>query len=390
LKRLFAIMVASGISAGCASKPAAVPTPIPPAPAGAGTPALIDRCPDASDGPSVIATAIEYTYRELQSDASAKLPPGCVVLGFARIAGPVPDSLVAHALVVGTAHERRASDVRDARIGEIALFARTKRFTELSSAYDRLSSVDTQPPYDVVRFAAAAARSRGDSGALLRIVTKAGARSDAPGSLRNEANVLRQITPLLAAINQARGLIRQNPKYTAGYPSIVANFGTLGQADSVVAYVSRGLAQGATRSALSASVESFVNAVQRHATLYAMTFDWDAAITHAMRVDSVLPSSATKYLVASLRVQSAGPRISRAEELVNGVSWWPPGRDAATAPSTRGEGCAQLAPIDASLGVAQSAMTAGGDGYATGAAELRGALFSARAAVARLREVCGV
>jgi hypothetical protein len=113
----------------------------------------------------------------------------------------------------------------------------------------------------------------------------------------------------------------------------VANFGTLGQADSVIMYVRRGLSQGAARASLTPSVESLVSAMLRHASLYAATFEWDAAIARAARVDSALSSPATKYLIASLRVQAAGPRIAGADGLVNGTLWWPPERaGASTAP----------------------------------------------------------
>src|SRR5690349_10444124 len=94
------IAVALICAAGCAPK-VAVTTPAPvSAPAVAPPLPLMDRCPDQSDGPSLIAMAIEGTHRALAADGAAKLPPSCVVLAFARIPGAVPDSLDEHALTV--------------------------------------------------------------------------------------------------------------------------------------------------------------------------------------------------------------------------------------------------------------------------------------------------
>ena len=392
--RLAAVVlgVALGYAAGCASNTtASAPTPAP-APALAPSPAaspLLDHCPGPSDGPSMIATAIEDTHRALAANSSTKLPPACVVLAFARIHGLVPASLDEHALGVAAALERRGTDMRDVLAGEVIIFARTRNFAELFRAYDRLVLVDTQVPIDVVRLAAAAARARGDSATLLAIIARAAARSDAPSTVRNEDAVLKQTARLAAAINQVRGLIRQDAKYVAGYQSVVANFGTLGQADSVAVYVRRGLTQGVTRASLTPSIVSLVNAMLRHASLYASTLDWDAAITGAMRVDSALPSPATKYLIASLNVQAAIPRLASAKGLVSGPTLGSPGQIGTSGPpSTRAEGCARLPTISASLGAADAAMDQGGSGYPTGVSGLYAGLSTARQLLAELDAVC--
>ena len=133
--------------------------------------------------------------------------------------------------------------------------------------------------------------------------------------------MLRQVGELRAAINEARGLIRQNPKYVAAYPSLVGNFGTLGAADSVGAYLRRGMAQGAPRASLVPALDPLVNTVLRHASLYGSTYGWEGQIASAMRVDSVLSTASTKFLVAALIAQSAEKRIAEIGALVSGSSW---------------------------------------------------------------------
>ncbi|HYV98351.1 MAG TPA: hypothetical protein VE967_12900, partial [Gemmatimonadaceae bacterium] len=152
-----------------------------PAPVAAPAPrALMDRCPDASDGPSLIAEAVEASNRALVANASARIAPACVALAFSHIGATLPDSLDAHAIAVAEENERRGPDKREALDAEIALFARAHRYAELSRAYDRLVLIDSQPPIDLVRLAASAARQRGDSAALLAIMAKAATRADAP------------------------------------------------------------------------------------------------------------------------------------------------------------------------------------------------------------------
>jgi hypothetical protein len=350
----------------------------------------MQTCPEPSDGPSIVVNAVEEAHRALTANPSTPLPPGCVLTAFARIPGAIPDSIDAHALTIAAELARRGGNLRDVLASEVMLYARARRYADVSSAYARLEAIDPQPPIDVARLAIAAARQRGDTTALLRLVTRTAARADAPPALRTEANILKQVGALRAAVNEARGLVRQNPKYVAAYPSLIANFGTLGMADSVVSYVRRALANGATRASLTTSVDPLVNALLRHAALYGSTYGWDAQIASAMRVDSALSTPSTKFLVASLIAQAAEPRITQLTSQIKGVSWLPKGGAVADAAQDKARGCQGIAPVVASLDAAEAKMRAGGAGYAGGGAtQMAASIAAERGQLAMLQDLCG-
>src|SRR6185503_19430393 len=173
---------------------------------------------------------------------------------------PLPDSLNDHALALAAELRRRGSDQRDLLATEVMLLAHLRRYADVSRTYDRLVALDSTPAIEVTRLAIAAARQRADTAALVRILARTATQPGAGAAMAAEYNVLRQRTALWTAINEARGLVRQNPKYLTAYPSLVGNFGTLGMADSVIAYIRRALAQGATRAALTPSLETYVSA----------------------------------------------------------------------------------------------------------------------------------
>jgi hypothetical protein len=371
---------------GCAPKasgPAAAPTPSAAAP-----PTISQTCPDPTDGPSIVVNAVEEGHRALVANPSTPLPPVCVLTAFAQITRILPDSLNTHALAIAAALRARGTNQRELLASEIVVLGRTRRWADVSRAYERLVAVDPEPSIDVLRVAIAAARQRADTAGLVRVLTKA---SSAPGSspaIRTELTILRQVRELVAAINEGRGLLRQNPRYVAAYPSLVGNFGTLGMADSVVANIRRALAASAPRASLSTSLETLVSAMLRHASLYGSTYGWDAPIAAATRVDSVLSSASTKFLIAALIAQSAEPRIAEISAQVTPTSWLPQPIGAAAA-ANRTAGCQKIAPLAASLSVAERRMREGGDRYAGGGvSQVGAALTAAKERLGGLEEVC--
>lgn len=363
------------------------PAPVAAAPA---APTIMQTCPEASDGPSIVVNAVEEAHRALIANPATPLPPGCVLTAFARIPGAMPDSIESHALAIATELAKRGANQRDVLASEVVLYARAHRYADASAAYDRLAAIDAQPPMDVARLAIAAARQRGDTASLLRLASRVAARADAPPALRTESNILKQVGALRGAVNEARGLVRQNPKYIAAYPSLIANFGTLGMADSVVGYVRRALANGASRPALTTSVDPLVNTLLRHAALYGSTYGWDAQIAAATRVDSALSTPSTKFLVASLIAQGAEPRIVEITAQVKGVSWLPKGSAAADASQGKAGGCQQIGSVVSSLDAAEARMRAGGAGYSGGGStQMAQSIAAERGQLAMLQDLCG-
>jgi hypothetical protein len=347
-------------------------------------------CPSPADGASLVVNAVEDAHRALVANPSTPLPPPCVLVAFARINAPTPDSVNAHAIDLAAELTRRGGTQRELHESEVLLYSHAHRFADVSKSYDALVAVEPQPPIDVARLAIAAAHQRGDTATLIRLLTKNAPRADAPPILRSELNVLQQVGALRTAINEARGLVRQNPKYVAGYPSLVGNFGTLGAADSVVSYIRRALAQGATRASLTAGVDPFVNTTLRHAALYGSSYGWESQIATAQRVDSALTTPSTKFLIASLIVQSAEAQIGEVGAQVTGTSFGPTVLGAATsAPSMRAAGCRRVAPLLASLTLAERKLREGGDRYSGGGASQVGTALGAETArLTDLQAVC--
>jgi hypothetical protein len=383
------LAVVAIITAACAAPP---PPAQPPVPEAAPAPTIMQTCPDATDGPSVIVNAIEEAHRALVANPSTPLPPACVVGAFARIDGYLPDTLVEHASSLAAAIGRRGPPQRDLLAAEVLLLGREHRFGDVSAAFDRLAAIDSQPATDVLRVAIGAAYAQHESARLTRLIAKAAARPDVSPAFRNELNVLRQSSALRSAIAEARGLVRQNPRYVAAYPSLVGNFGTLGESDSVVSYVRRALGQGASRASLQPALDPFVNTMLRRAAIYGDTWSWAQAIAAASRVDSTLSTNSTKFLVASLIVQSIDPQIGELGGLIGGTSWMPRVTGAAATDESmrsRTAACARIAPLLMSLDRAEQRLGAGGERYAGGGvSQLRAGARAERERLTYLQELC--
>jgi hypothetical protein len=205
-----------------------------------------------------------------------------------------------------------------------------------------------------------------------------------------ERTVLQQVGALRSAINESRGFVRQNPKYVAAYPSLIGNFGTLGNVDSVVVYIGRALGQGVTRPSLATAVDPAVNTLLRHATLYGnSSYGWETQIAAATRLDAALTTPSTKFLVASLIAQSAEQPIAELSPLIEGSSIFP-GMSANAASERRGPACRRIGPLTSSLDVATARLREGGDRFAVaaGVAQLGAALSAERERLVALQEVC--
>jgi hypothetical protein len=380
-------------AAACASKAASPPTPgaspSSRSASRASASGVKQTCPDQTDGPTIVAGAVEDAHRVWVANPSTPLPPPCVFTAYSRLSGPMPDSLDAHALALVAESRRRGASERELLAAEVGLFARARRYTEVIRTYDRLVTVDPQPAVDVSRLALAAARQKPDTAALIRILTKAATHPEAGPLPAGELKVLRAVGPLWAAINEAKGLVRQSPKNVTPYPSLVGNFGTLGLPDSVATYLRRALAVNAPRASLSQPLDLLVTTMLRHATLYGNANRWDVSIVGASRVDSTLSTPSTKFLVAALIVHSAQPEIASISSAVEGSPIL--GRAASQSNTQeRAEACQRLAPLETRLSMAESRMNAGGKAYAGGgAAQVGSAIMAVRNRIVSLEEQCG-
>ena len=368
---------------GCAPKPAstaAAPSPVT-APA---APAWLS-CPDPTDGPSIVANDIDEAHKAWTSNPATPLPPACVFTALSRVENSITDSTNAHALALAAEVRKHGPETRELLAAEVVLLARGQRYAEVSRTYDKLVALDPTPALEVSQLAMAAARQRGDTASLLRILSKSVTRGDANSAMRSEYNVVRQAKRLWEAINEARGLVRQNPRYVAAYPSLVGNFGTLGLADSVAATSRRAFAAGAQRSAILPSVETLVGAMLRHAALYGSTYDWDSEIAAAKRVDAALSTPSTKFLTAAMIVYAADAQSAEIGAMVRTPALASAGNGAASPQHTAG--CQRIPSVTASLDLAERRLGEGGDKYRS-AAQVRSGLSAAREKLASLQGMC--
>jgi hypothetical protein len=329
----------------------------------------------------------------MAANPSGPVAPACLVSAFARIPVVLPDSLTDHTLGIAAEIDRRGSAPPELLASEITLLSRAHRYREVSRTYDRLVAINPQQPFDVVKLALAAAHYDADTTALLRLLASAATRDNAPPSMRAERTVLQQTSALHTAIAEARGFVRQNPKNVNNYPSLVGNFGTLGNADSVAAYIGRALRQGVTRASLTPALDGFVNTMLRHASLYGSSYGWDAQVSGAVLVDSALATPSTQFLVAALIVQASGPQIAELEPLMerSSVRAVAPGGAATAETLQRRDGaCRRVAAIAASLDVASAKLRDGGSRYAGGGVQQLGSALSAsRERLSVLQASCG-
>ncbi len=388
-RRLVAL-AATASAIACA--PASAPPPPAPAAPPVSAPVISQRCPDPSDGPSIVVNAVEDAHRALAANPSTPLPPVCVLTAYAQITSVLPDSLDAHALVIAAELDRRGSGKATLLESEIPILARAGRYADVLQAYARLAALDPHPPIAIARLAIAAAHQRADTAALLKLLSATASRADSPPVIRAEYNVLRQTSALRSAIAEARGLVRQNPRYAAAYPSLVGNFGTLGMTDSVISYTRRGLTAGASRASLAPALEPYVSALLRHASLYGGTYDWAEQITSASSVDATLSTPSTKFLVAALIVSRAEPRVPELSARIVGTPWLPRSMGAGAtdaAARERAAGCRELTALSGQLNDAKARLQAGGDKYAGGGVpQVAAGISGAQERVAGLQEVC--
>lgn len=379
-------------AAACASKSGSAPTPgAAPSSASASRASAsgaAQGCPGPTDGPTIVVGAVEDAHRAWVANPSAPLPPPCVFVAYSRLSARVPDSLDAHALALVAESRRRGASERELLAAEVALFARARRYADVIRTYDRLVTVDPQPAVDVSRLAIAAARQKPDTAALIRILTKAAANPEAGPLPAGELKVLRAVGPLWAAINEAKGLVRQSPKNVTPYPSLVGNFGTLGLPDSVATYLRRALAQNAPRASLTQPLDLLVTTMLRHASLYGNANRWNASIAGASRVDSALSTPSTKFLVAALIVHSAQPEIASISSSVEGSPLLASAADQSKT-QDRAEACQRLAPLETRLSLAESRMRAGGSTYGGGgSAQVASAISVVRGRIVSLEQQC--
>ena len=128
---LAATLAALAAALGCAPK---APSTSPAATGGPASPTVMRSCPDPSDGPSIVVNAIEEAHRAFVANAATRLPPVCVLGGVFASAWRDSGLIDAHALTIAAELGRRGASERELLSSEIVLFARARRYAEVSRA----------------------------------------------------------------------------------------------------------------------------------------------------------------------------------------------------------------------------------------------------------------
>jgi hypothetical protein len=357
---------------GCAPKtaPAPVPAPAPPPAVVAPTPVgptVATTCPSPTDGPSIVVSAVEESYRAFRANPTGAIPPACVLTAFAKLNTSLPDSMVGHAVSLAEEATRREPKAMERLTTETVLLARAARHGDALRAYNRVVAEDSaRVTPELHRIGIRAAHRVADTASLLRALTRASRDPGASPSFNMEQRIITSVRALLTAIESGRGLLRQNPNYVAAFPSLIINFGQLGNSDSVMAYARRALAARAEPTSITGAMDAIVATMLRHATLYGPVESWETLVRKGMRVDSTLSTPSTKLLVSALITYAADAQVAEIAALVGGKVVGPMVGDAesrARAAADRDVGCRRIPSLKALLDVAEARLRDGGSRY---------------------------
>jgi hypothetical protein len=314
-----------------------------------------------------VVGAVEESYRAWRANPTGAIPPGCILTAFAKVTAPLPDSTVGHAISLAEEATRREPKALERLSTETILLARAARHSDALRAYNRAVAEDsTRVAMELHRIGIKAAHRVADTASLLRALTRAARDPGASTSFSTERQIITRVPGLLDAIVTGRGFLRQNPNYVAAFPSIIINFGQLGNADSVMLYVRRALAARAEPTAIAPGMDAIVATVLRHATLYGPVDGWDNLVKKGMRIDSTLSTPSTKLMMAALITYAADAQVADIDALVSGKVAAPMATDAesrARAAADRATGCSRIPSVKASLDVAEAKLRDGGSRY---------------------------
>ena len=92
--------------------------------------------------------------------------------------------------------------------------------------------------------------------------------------------------------------MKADRKWTGGYATLASIYGELEEPDSVLFYIRRGRAAGASRQELATSMRSLIGGLIRYAEIQEASDAWEKSLPIAFDVDSLLSEPESRYLVA--------------------------------------------------------------------------------------------
>jgi hypothetical protein len=348
-------------------------------------------CPGATDGRSILESAIAAAHRSAALRPDGAPPAVCLVAAIANTPLQLADSAFLQALDVGDAI-RRAQNDRSILVHRIVLASRARRYAEVPATFDTLIATDSaRVTQELARMAVIAAHRVADTASMTRALVKASAGLPASAPIAFELQILRQVRRVWLGADTARRVVQANPSRPDGYTRSITVLGTINQLDSVVAYLRLARSRGIPATAFTASMEALVNSMVRHAQAYNAPDGWEPTLEAALAVDSLASTPSTKYLVASAVAHVGLDRVTRLGGLLSGPGITTLGGSRTPiSPETRELACPRLMSLTPLLDLADERLRAGGNRYeaAAAVASVTSALAQLRSRLEPLRPMC--
>jgi tetratricopeptide (TPR) repeat protein len=289
------------------------------------------------------------------------------------------------------AHFAQKPDDEANLAGRVALLSHMTRFREVPATFDRLVRLDSSKATLANYRLVLAATMRGkDSTARLRYLTAAARKYPKAASIVADYNIQRQIPRLYALIDSSHQVLRLDPRRIERYATLASVYGNLDMPDSALAYTRRAIQAGDPRNDVAPSLQSLIGVVMRKAQLLDDYEVWNQTLPLAIRIDSTLPTDASKHLIALSFVAVASNYVTMAKYALGGTDAELAAkvRPLADAP-TRAKACQALGMVPGFLDAATRALQLGGARFSTESVPaIRNGISAVRGEQERLRSRC--
>jgi hypothetical protein len=329
-------------------------------------------CPDSLTTARMIDNGVGSMHAAWKADPRSALPPDCVYEAIARNPLAHSDSAVVQALDLTAEALRRSPENPVVLKARVTLLSRAGRYAAVAPAVDELffarPSMLSPTEY---RLAIAAAMQLHDTVGIVNRLANAATRFPRVELFAREYDVWRQLPRLRAVIDTVRRRIAVEPGLAEGYSILASVYGNLDMPDSALANARGALKRGVSPSVVGPALESLIGVRMRRAQILGATEAWQRTLPVALAIDSVLPTPASKYLVALTLSEIVADGTRLAQEIHFGLETGQPegyGRlEIRDSGSTvlRVMTCERLAELRGMIALANSKLASGGRRFAT-------------------------
>lgn len=329
-------------------------------------------CPDSLTTARMIDYGVGSVHAVWKANPRSGLPPDCVYESIARNPLAHSDSAVVQALDLSAEALRRSPENPVVLKARVTLLSRAGRYAEVAPAVDELffarPSMLSPTEY---RLAVAAAMRMHDTVAIINRLANAATRFPRVDLFAREYEVWRQLPRLRLVIDTVRRRLASEPGLAEAYSILASVYGNLDMPDSALANARRALKRGVPPAVVGPALESLIGMRMRQAQMLGAPEVWQRTLPVALAIDSVLPTPASKYLVALTLSEIVADGTRLAQEIYFGLETGRPegyGRlEIRDSGSTvlRVMTCERLADLRAMITLASSKLASGGRRFAS-------------------------